>query len=267
MTSTSLHPTPSSQTVAIEQFRAVGLALRKEAIFFIGALVVIGVLIVANAVHFMQTHPYANVHTAYSMGFTYGVAGAIPICFLAVIIPFGVWRAEDPSRRAYHWSMPVARGPHTIAKFLSGWAWVMIASAVYLLFIILLATVLSTISGEANTLGNTPAWEWIVAFTSTTLAYFLISIPVIASDHAWQWIVGLYVGYWVLIGFLTSFGLPEASRLLRTIGGGTYGLDAATFGGGTYVHGLSMSNWLIAMPLWIIGSAIAVTVASYRHRE
>jgi hypothetical protein len=279
MTSISLHPTPSLRTVATEQLRAVGRALRTEALFFVGALVLLGVLVIANAVrmvHVQQLHPGTNLH----MGMTYGSTGAIPIFLMAFLIPFGVWRAEDPSRRAYHWSMPVARGPHTIVKLLSGWLWMMIASAVYLLFIIVLATVVPLITGEPNHLGNTPAWEWIVGFTAPTLAYMLTSIAVIGSNHAWRWIGGLFVGYWVLIGFLAAFGMHDAAQVLRTVSDGAYGLNAALFGTAdhtrgqitvgisrAHMDGLSVSNWLIAMPLWIIGSGIAVTIASYRHRE
>lgn len=276
MTSVSLHPAPSSRTVILEQFRAVGLALRNEAFFFVGALTVLSVLVIVNAVRFLQTRPSGHIQ----MGFTYGAAGAIPICFMALLIPFGVWRTEDPSRRAYHWSMPMARGPHTIVKLLSGWVWMMIAAAVYLLFIVMLATVVPMITGESYQLAQTPAWEWVVAFTATTLTYALASIAVVASDHAWRWIGGLFFGYWILIGVLSSFGMQEVSQIMRTVVDGTYGLNAALFGSVDHTHarmavgvtremmrGLSMSNWLIAMPLWIVGSGIAVTIASYRHRD
>jgi hypothetical protein len=276
MTSISLHPTPSTRTVAIEQFRAVGLALRTEALLFIGALIVLGTLVIANAVRMVQLHPAGEIH----MGINYGAVAAIPVFLMALLIPFGVWRSEDPARRTYHWSMPVARGPHTVVKLLSGWAWMMIASAVYLLFIIILATVVPTITGEANRLGNASAWEWVVAFTAPTLAYLLTSIAVIGSNHAWRWIGGLFIGYWVLIGFLSAFWMHDLAQALRTISNGTYGLSAALFGSVSHSSGnmevgvtremmreSSVRNWLIAMPLWIIGSGIAVTIASYRHRE
>lgn len=266
-----MHPTPSPRVVAIEQFRAVWLALRTEAYFFIGALSLLGVVVIANQIRTTHTHGAGT-----PLGFTYGAAGAIPVFVMALLIPFAVWRAEDPSRRAYHWTMPVARGPHTIMKFLSGWAWLMIATVVYLLFIVALATILSMITGEHNDVASGPVWEWILAFTATTLAYLLTSIAVIGSDHAWRWIGGLFLGYWVLIGVLTSFGMPDASIALRTIWEGAYGLKTALFGiasgsvrhfPGQHMSDLSMSAWLVAMPLWIIASAIAVTFASYRHRE
>jgi hypothetical protein len=276
MTSISLHPTPSSRTVGTEQFRAVGIALRTEAFFFVGALVLVGVLVISNAVRMMQLHPSGGFH----MGFSYNASGAIPIFLLALLVPFGVWRAEDPSRRAYHWSMPVARGPHTIIKLLSGWAWMMIATAVYLLFIILLATVISMITGEPNQIGAASGWEWVAAFTAATIAYLLTSIFVIGSDHAWRWIGGLLIGYWVLLGAFNAFGMSYLSNIIATIFRGQYGLSAALFGtaanvGGGPMHGAAhmaiyermMSNWLVAMPIWIIGAAAAVAIVSYRHRE
>lgn len=275
MTAISLHPTPSPRTIAIEQFRAVGLALRKEAIFFVGALVVLGVLVIANTIRMMQTHPAGNFHT----GFTYGAAGAVPIFLVAFLVPFGVWRSEDPSRRAYHLSMPVARGPHTVTKLLAGWAWMMIATAVYVAFIVLLAVVIPMITGEANELGATPGWQWMVAFTAATLAYLLTSIVVIGSDHAWRWIGGLFIGYVVLIGLFESFGMHALADALQSIKNGQYGLSAALVGATQEGHRsvtvlspseavtLRMRTWIIAMPLWIIGSAIAVTIVSYRHRE
>jgi hypothetical protein len=276
MTSISLHPTPSSRAVAVEQFRAVGLALKTEAILFISALIVLSGIIIANAVRFVQTHPEGHMQ----MGFTYRAEGVVPIFLVALLIPFGVWRAEDPSRRAYHWSMPVARGPHTIAKLLSGWLWMMIAVALYLLCIIILGRIIPAIVGEAGRPGVTPGWEWVAAFTAATLAYLLTSIAVIASNHPWRWIGGLVIGYSVLVAVLNAFGMPEVGRMLQMISDGAYGFKAALVGatqdgsrGVTTgitretMRALRFSTWLVAMPLWIIGSGIAVTIASYRHRE
>src|SRR6185437_63598 len=172
MTSTSLHPTPSSRTVATEQFRAVGLALRNEGIFFVAALVVLSVVLIGGAVQFTHNPHPPNAH----MGFRYGSSGAIPMFLVGLLIPFGVWRSEDPARRSYHWSMPVARGPHTVRKLWSGWGWRMIATIVYLIFVVTVAYTVSMITGGEAWQRPTPAWEWAVAFTAPTLGYLLTSI-------------------------------------------------------------------------------------------
>lgn len=284
MTATSLHPTPSDGTIATEEFRAVGLALRTEMIFFVGALVLFAVLIIWNAIRFVHTHQQPGSH----MGFRYDTAGAIPMFLVGLLIPFGVWRSEDPSRRAYHWSMPVARGPHTIMKLLSGWGWLMIGTAVYLLFIIGIATAVGAVTGEPAWDGTTPAWAWIVAFTAPTIGYLLTSIAVIGSDHPWRWIGGIVIGYGILLSVFSSFGMQDLAIALKTISDGSLGIKAALFGTVTEAargmvigaagsahprmtvemgDSLKLSTWIFAMPLWIIGSAIAVTIASYRHRE
>ncbi len=71
--------------------------------------------------------------------------------------------------------------------------------------------------------------------------------------------------------------MQTASYSLHLITAGAYGLNAALIGAGQdatsagagqlRVSELTMSHWLIAMPLWIIGAAIAVAVVSYRHQE
>jgi hypothetical protein len=247
--------------VATEQFRSVGLVLRKEALFFVGALILVAVLVLVAVVR--ATHEPSAHHDA---GFAFAATGAIPMILVGALLPFGVWRSEDPARRAYHWSMPVARGPHTIMKLLSGWLWLMIASIVYIVFIITLSLGMSILTGAPNRLVETPAWEWLVAFTGPTLAYLLTSIAAVGSERAWRWIGGLIVGYWVLMGAFLSFGLSEAAQLLRIILEGAAGLEVALVAQ-SKIHDSSLQGWLIAMPLWIIGSAIAVTIASYRHHE
>jgi hypothetical protein len=168
--------------------------------------------------------------------------------------------------------MPIARGPHTIMKFMSGWAWLMIASMAYLAFLVLLATILSIITGEANRVASGPLWEWAVAFTAPTLGYLMISAAVVGSDHAWRWIIGVVLGFWILITVFAVFQLPAFAIFLKSIWSGTYGLKTALFGGAVDpVCGLLLSNatsrWLVAMPLWIVGAAAATTILSYRHSE
>ena len=276
MTSITLHTAPRTRVIAVEQFRAVGLALRNEAIFFVSALFVFGVIAIAGAVRFTETAHGPNAH----MGFHYSAAGAVPMFLVALLLPFGVWRSEDPARRAYHWSMPVARGPHTLMKVLSGWGWLMIATMAYLLYVVVVASLVGKITGEHAWQGTTPAWEWLVAFTAPTIGYLLTSIPVIGSDHPWRWIGGVVIGYTILIALLQSFGMVEIANALNTISNGRYGLNAALFGsthdgarGVTIgvtreaMSALRMSTWIIAMPIWMAASAVAVAVTSYRHHE
>lgn len=275
MSATSLHPTPSYKLIAREQFQSVGVAIKKEGYLYLGALVVLTILAIGAVLQATAAH-----HVGDDMGLTLSTASAFPMVILAILTPFAVWRSEDPARRSYHWSMPVARGPHTLMKVASGWVWLMIAALCYLAFILILASVIPAIAGQPSRMGASPTWEWFTLFTAPTVAYMLGSIAVIASDHAWRWIGGVCFGYWLMIAFLWVFGLRTMSVVVHAITAGTYGLNAALFGsvselGGGYtsgamkpaMHVLSMSNWSVAMPLWIIGASIVVVVVAYRHHE
>ena len=275
MTTTSLHPVPPRNIIVAEQFRSVGVAIRREGFLYLGALVVLAILAIGAVLRAIAMHKVGN-----DMGVTFSTPGSIPMVMLGLVAPFAVWRSEDPSRRAYHWSMPVARGPHTLIKITSGWAWLMIAVLCYLVFILLLATVIPAMAGQPSRLGATPAWEWVTLFSAPTVAYLLVSIVVVATDHSVRWIGGIYFGYWLVIAFLWVFGLRDLSVGVHSITGGTYGLNAALFGSASHVSGnamsagmkptmqeLSMMTWIVAMPLWIIGSTVAVIAASYRHHE
>lgn len=276
MTSTSLHPTPSSRTVATEQFRAVGLALRNEGIFFVAALVVFSVVLIGGAVQFTHSPHPPGAH----MGFRYGSSGAIPMFLIGLLAPFGVWRSEDPARRSYHWSMPVARGRHTVMKLLSGWVWLMLATILYLLFMIGISHLVSVITGQGEWQHSAAGWEWIVAFTAPTIGYLMTSVPVVGSNYPWRWIGGVVICYGVLVAMLKAFGMDDAARAISTISDGRYGFNAALFGtinagardltrsvGWEAIMAMRLSIWIIAMPLWLIGSAVAAAVASYRFRE
>lgn len=272
MTSISLHPTPSPRTIMGEQVRAVGLALRTEAILFVSALIVFAVILIAAAMRFAHAPQAVGSHMAYQ----YQLGGAIPMFLVGLLFPLGVWRSEDPARRAYHWSMPIARGAHTVMKMLAGWLWLMMATAVFLLFNIGLASAVSLITGQTVSQSAAPAWIFIAAFTAPTIGYLLTSIPVIGSNHPWRWIGGVVIGLAVLIAAFRSFGMQEVSDALNAIFNGTYGLNAGLLGltpsgnrGMTReaIQLVQLHTWIAAMPLWLIGSAIAAVFTSYRYRE
>jgi hypothetical protein len=260
MTSIALHPTPEWQTVAKEQVGTVGLALRKEIWLFFIALAAFAALIIWSAIRGMHGQGSQQGSLAF------GPSGVVPMVLLALFIPFSVWRGEDPSRRSYHWTMPVARGPHTLTKVLAGWIWVMAALVVYLLFIFALGAVVRQITGRYVASESLPAWEWVLAFTSTTIAYLLGSIAVVASDHPWRWLIGICTAYGLAIWLFKSLGLFALVQRLLDVVVGRYGLSSAIFGN---VMGPgrvpSMSLWLSATLAWGAVGVIGVLLASY-HR-
>src|SRR5919198_1797776 len=141
MTSTTLHAPPPWRIVAREQVRAVGLAIRTEALLVVGLLLLFLVAAVGTAVR-ARNDPHMNA------GFMYGPGATIPMSILALLLPFGVWRTEEPSRRDYHWSMPVDQMHHTLTKVLIGWMWMMLLVAAYLLFLLGLWANTVVVAGE-----------------------------------------------------------------------------------------------------------------------
>lgn len=253
MTSIALHPVPRWKTVAKEQINAAGVALRTESILFLCALGVIAVLVIINAVHAVgQPNSRPDV--------VFGPAGTIPITLVGFVLPFSVWRSEDPARRSYHWSMPVARVPHTLMKTVAGWLWLMAAVVVYLLFIVVLGQVVAHIGGYAGSQHHVPAWQWIIPFTSATIAYLLGSTAIIASDHPWRWIMGVVVAYAIISMVLDALDWNGAARAWDGIVNGYYGVRAAIFGHVRARYaGASAARWIGATAIW--GALGIITLA------
>lgn len=261
MTSISLHLMPARDAVAREQVSAVGVALRKGGLIFLSVLAILGILGIIAAVR-------AAGNPNMLMGFSYGIGATIPIALVGLFVPFTVWRGEDPSRRTYHWAMPIARGPHTLMKVASGWLWLMAAVVVYLVFLVTLGWSTSLITGSTFHREWTAVWEWGVPFTAATVAYLLSSIAILASDHPWGWIGGLGIGYLMAIVFLKALNMGDAARALASVTEGYYGLSAALFANlETSRHGPpSASRWLGSALIWGGLGAAGVIIAAYRRR-
>lgn len=259
--SISLHPTPHWQSVAREQLRAVGTALRKEGTLFLAALGLLGAGAIGAAIR-AAGDPRAH------MDMRYEPEAAVLVALVGLLIPFGVWRSEDPTRRSYHWAMPLPRGPHTLTKAAAGWLWLMAAVAVYVLFIAALAAAVAQIAGEPRGDHSVSAWEWAVPFTSASVAYLLGSTAVLLSEHPWRWIGGLTIGYLAAMAFTDALDLRAAEEATGHIMGGYYGMQAALFGHiDAAANQPSAERWLGATLLWGAIGAVGVGLAAYWYRD
>ena len=263
MTAPPLHAVPATNAVAREQLRAVGHAVRVEVLLVLGLLLVFLVLSVLTAIR-AANDPNMNV------GFMYGPAACIPTSILALLLPFGVWRGEEPSRRDYHWSMPVDQTRHTLAKVFFGWAWLMLLVVAYVVFLLLLWANATFLAGEPVRVGAS-LWEWFVPFTAATIAYLLTSVVVVGSDNPWRWIFGAALVFVLVLAFLSAMSLGQVSRAETSILNGYLGLNAAIFG---QVDGIgrhappNVGRWLGAAALWggIAGAGLwAVSARRFRR--
>jgi len=257
----ALHPVPERNAVVKEQIAAVSIAIRKEQWFFLGTLVAFVILALYSALsgHSGQ-HGHANLE--------YGTAATIPVSLVALLIPFGVWRAGDRERRAYDWVMPIDQSTHTIIRMLAGWLWLMAGVALYLIFLMATEAVVVLLVG--GSLGiDVPAWQWLVPFTAASIAYLLTSIPIIGSEHPWRWIGGIIIGYAIALLVLDIVKLHDLNRALQKVVGGYYGLNAGIFGDvSVRPYGLSEadpSRWLGATALWGALAIVGVWLAARRH--
>ncbi|NOT08625.1 MAG: hypothetical protein HOP28_10530 [Gemmatimonadales bacterium] len=260
MTSISLHRPPAWGVVAVEQLRAVATALRKEAIGF----VIVSVLFFALGIR----AAFADVGSAVpAFRIAFGSSTGLPVVVLALLIPLGVWRGEDPARRAYHWAMPVPRMRHTLTKVAAGLVWAMVAVAAYLLLILALSLSVGAITGRPiPTTAN--LWEWAVPFTASGISYLFASAIIVGLRHPWRWILGCVPTIFVLLVFARPLGLGWLADGARALANGYYGMGAATGANLLGADGrASVERWIVATLLWGSVVSIAMLVAAHRHIE
>ena len=270
MTSIVLHATPGWRTVAFEQMRTVRLFLRRTGLLLL-ALYSAGILVSIRMAYHVIDLRLENPRAAH-VNFTFSPATSILITLFAFLLPFGVWQGEDPSRRTYHWMMPVARHTHTLTRVLAGWVWLMAATFLYLLVSIVIVEITQRITGEPQSYGPAfAAWEWLVPFTVGTLAYMFVSAAAVGSQQPIAWIVGVIALYVLLIYLLTMAGYPDAAQKVASVYSGEYGGRAAILGrieAFDSVHRQaysSLARWLGSAAIWGAMSAALLAWVSYRR--
>ncbi len=271
MTAVAIHPVPSWPNVALEQIRAMGLRTRAAGALLVGALALYaGVAIRVT----MNQHA-----AALASGRHYGVTtfeftpqASIILTYFALLLPAMLWHDEKPKRRMYHLSMPVGRSTHALTKALAGWFWLMAGTALFVGAIVVVDLVTRQILGPfARPAASLEAWEWLVPFTTVTIAYALSAAAAIGAETPAVWIVGppiLYAGASVVAALM---GHPKVSQTMLKLFSGFYGAGAAM--GGT-IEGLdaagrmlgpSAARWIGASVIWGSAAALVLYLVSRRR--
>jgi hypothetical protein len=268
MTAISLHAPPSWRAIAEEQVRAVGLLMRVAGALLLVVLLLFGGVAISTALRVRDFNAKHLGHAVANFGFTPEVS--IIIAFLALFLPIAMWQDEGPPKRAYHWSMPVARSTHALTKTFAGWIWLLAATAVFVLLISIIDAITKRIAGLSFPPDpNFKAWEWLVPFTAVTIAYLFASAAAVGARSPLIWMAGAIMGYFGVIGILNLLGYPDLARAMMKLFSGFYGANTALGGqiGADNTMGSSifpsLERWLGATIIW--GAAGAGLLYAVSH--
>lgn len=197
---------------------------------------------------------------------------------------FAVFHNEGPSHRLYHWSQPVARDTHALARIAAGVAWLWLLYGV----LILAGLVFGAVDGDAWQLAEVSAAGWVNLFTAPLLGYLGVCLLTIPSDYPIRWFFGILFLVPLLISLLAEWlELDEAARLiLRPLGDPAWGLGITMVGAlGASVdrietalraaadpafqhrHAFEVGTWWVATPLWVLLLVALVWFLSTRHPD
>jgi hypothetical protein len=235
---TPLHAVPRPRDVAREQFRALGLVFRGPAAVAAALAAVATVLVLTELLEPVQPIRFHPEHQMLP-----GVLG--------LLLPAAVWRGEDRFGAGFFWTLPVDRRRHALARVFAGWAWLMAAVALFVLWLLAL-TLLSggsvfpdevlRVIPPSHTPGGaldpaavrTVRWTarpvlWLVPFTAATGTYLLSSALALGARHPFRWLAGSVLGLLVASALLEQADAAWWSAALRQLDaayGGPYGVDA-----------------------------------------
>jgi hypothetical protein len=256
MSSRSSGRTPSWGAVALEQGRMLLLLQRRD--FLIVGL--IGVGLVALGLWGLMQIPGEE---AISRGSTMHVLEAlgplfVPLIPVGALWPLGVWRHDGPSQRGYFWSLPAARAPHTFLRVGLGWV---------LLMGVCLAAMLVSIGMAALFASRLPEAElsfafWYLPLTAATLAYLLISVPVVLVDAPVRWVIWIVVA---LLGVRVVTAAVDMAALEAAVVGLARSLGTAL--AGPMTGEVPIGSWLTHYVGWFAAGLIGLTAGAFRHPD
>jgi hypothetical protein len=265
----ALRPAPATSHVAAIELKSVWRAVMSLAIAVAGMLTLfVASMLIEAALRSGDPHARST--------FFYSTDMASIMAIVALVMPFFVWRSEEPRRRFYHWAMPVRRSTHTLIKAAAGWVWLMAVAVLYLAAVFMLQAGLQHINGDTapRWAHSAAPWEWLVPFGAATVMYLLVSAALIGSNMAVAWIVGVCAVYVIPLVFALNYHYDRLYHALDSIATGWYGFDAAAFGTLTPHMGFpygpqppSLSRWLVASALWMGIGLVLVVAVSLRHRD
>jgi hypothetical protein len=204
------------------------------------------------------------------------------LVFVGPIWAFAVFHNEGPANRYYHWSLPVGRTTHTLARLAAGAAWLWLLLAL----LVLIGVLVGAADGDAWQFREIALAGWFNLFTGPLIGYLGVSLLTIASDYPIRWFFALLLLVPLTLEAIADWlGLEALARTLVTpLESPVWGLGTVLIGAlGTevaalhaaiddvepsiFIRNFELANWWAFTPVWILLIAGLVVALASRHPD
>jgi hypothetical protein len=189
------------------------------------------------------------------------VAALAALPFPAVWALF-VWNGEWRQPRAYHWSLPVPRAAHDLARVAAG---AVVLMGAYLVLAVAGALVAARHGGWERFAAIGPGW---ISFFAGSLASYLVFSPVALWCHspAVQRGIVIFFAVWIVAAIVD---LDAVNLVLdRLVWLGDWGIGPAIVGGFEREGDVGGGGSLASAAVWIaVGIAVTCLAATWRPSD
>lgn len=181
--------------------------------------------------------------------------------------PFRVWRGEVPSRRGYHWAMPIDRMTHDLLRVAGGAVWLLVLA----LCVVSVALVASALAGHAGRFAELTPFFWFSVFAAPMLLYLFVSAALVRAEHPAGWVWGTLGGIFLVWTLVEVAGLGFPADAFGPLFVGRYGLLVALVGPvwrETVIGAVPTGGgWLVGWTIWAALALTAVLIAARSGRR
>lgn len=249
--------------------RAIGFGLvlvQLVAIVVFGA--VLGLSINSDGVSIAQVVDFAESFNVPLTRVTAALLVALgTLLVVAWFGPFKLWEGEPPSKREYHWSMPVAKHRHDLARvaagvvLLMGWALVLYGSVV----------ILALFGGQLAGFAGVGPRVWLCLFLGPIVWYLVTSFFTVHKEHPSGWLWSIIGATAAVTTFSALLPLGPVVEALEFVLFGRWGIVQAV-GGPVAASVLELDEavaktWPLSWALWAAVLAAAVVWAARDRRR